>query len=293
MPVNNYANIQALIADTLARSDLTSQIVDAIALFEAEAASELFRTRGTETRTIIVPSSPQSLTITNCAAFTDGSIQVTYTAVSTNPAIANGAIVAISSVGGTTEANGSWVVANNIAGVSFTLTGSVFVNTYSGGGIVQQDIGFATLPSDYLGWSRVTFTGNPMGDLEYVAPAVWDEEYPTNFQPVVLTSIPRVFTVEAGFIKILPPNPTPLEFLYWAKTPALASNFNWLATQRPDAYVVGALEKLYGYWIKDFNQAEAFGRKKTEIFNQIKMQRFREFSNLRIRIDRSTYGATP
>ena len=59
------------------------------------------------------------------------------------------------------------------------------------------------------------------------------------------------------------------------------------------AYVVGALEKLYGYWIKDFNQAEAFGRKKTEVFNQIKMQRFREFNNLRIRPDRSTYGATP
>ncbi len=293
MPVNSYANIQALIADTLARADLTTQIQDAIVLFEAEAASELFRTRGTETRTIVVPSSPQSLTITNCAAFTDGSIQVSYTAISTNPAITNGTIVAVSNVGGTTEANGSWVVANNIAGASFTLTGSVFVNTYTGGGIVQQDIGFATLPSDYLGWSRVTFTGNPMGDLEYVAPAVWDEEYPTNFQPIVLTSIPRVFTVEAGFIKILPPNPTPLEFLYWAKTPALSGSFNWLATNRPDAYVVGALEKLYGYWIKDFNQAEAFGRKKTEIFNQIKMQRFREFNNLRIRIDRSTYGATP
>ncbi len=288
MPVNNYANIQALIADTLARQDLTSQIQDSITLFEAEAASELFRTRGTETRTIIVPSNPAALTITG-AASSGGLIQITYTVISTNPTIATGNIVNIASVGGTTEANGSWVV--TVTGSNtLTLNGSVFVNTYTSGGTIQQDIGFCTLPSDYLGWSRVTYTGNPQGDLEYVAPAVWDEEYP---QSVAAASIPRVFTVEAGFLKILPVNPTPLEFLYWAKTPALSGNFNWLATNRPDAYVVGALEKLYGYWIKDFNQAEAFGRKKTEIFNQIKMQRFREFNNLRIRIDRSTYGATP
>ncbi len=291
MPVNNYANIQALIADTLARSDLTSQIQDSITLFEAEAASELFRTRGTETRTIVVPSNPQALTITG-AASSGGLIQITYTTISTNPTLATGNIVNIQSIGGTTEADGSWVI--TVTGSNtFTLNGSVFVNTYTGGGTIQQDMGFCTLPSDYLGWSRVTFTGNPQGDLEYVAPAIWDEEFPTNYQPVIATSIPRVFTVEAGFLKILPVNPTPLEFLYWAKTPALANSFNWLATNRPDAYVVGALEKLYGYWIKDFNQAEATGRKKTEIFNQIKMQRFREFSNLRIRIDRSTYGATP
>ncbi len=292
MPVNSYVNIQALIADVLARPDLTSQTQDAILLFEAEAASELFRTRGTETRTILVPSNPQSLTITNCAAFTDGSIQVTYTPISTNPTITTGNIVAIASVGGTTEANGSWVVTVQ-SSTQFTLGGSVFINTYTSGGLIQQDIGFCTLPSDYLGWSRVTYTGNPQTDLEYCAPAAWDQEFPTNFTPVAATSIPRVFTVEAGFLKLLPINSTPLEFLYWAKTPALSGNFNWLATNRPDAYVVGALEKLYGYWIKDFNQAEAYGRKKTEIFNQIKMQRFREFNNLRIRLDRSTYGATP
>ena len=292
MPVSSYATIQALIADVLARSDLSSQTQDAITLFEAEAAYELFRTRGTETRTILVPSNPQSLTITGAAAGTGGVIQITYTTISTNPTLATGNIVNIQSVGGTTEADGSWVI-TVVNSTNFTLNGSVFVNAYTSGGTIQQDLGFCTLPSDYMGWSRVTFTGVPQQDLEYVAPGVFDQEFPTNFQPVITTSIPEVFTVEAGFLKILPVNPTPLEFLYWQKTPALSSSFNWLATNRPDAYVVGALEKLYGYWIKDFNQAEAYGRKKTEIFNQIKMQRFREFNNLRIRADRSTYGATP
>ncbi len=290
MPVTSYATIQALIADVLARTDLTSQTQDAIALFEAEAAYELFRTRGTETRTILIPSNPSSLVITGAAA-SGTVIQITYTPNSANTTLATGDIVGISDVGGTTEANGSWVITVTGA-TTFTLNGSVFVNTYTSGGLVQQDTGFAALPTDYLGWSRVTSMTNPVSDCEYVAPGAWDQEFPTSIT-APLIGIPRVFTVEDGFLKIKPASATTLEFVYWAKTPALSSSFNWLATSRPDAYVVGALEKLYGYWIKDFNQAEAYGRKKTEIFNQIKMQRFREFSNLRIRIDRSTYGATP
>ncbi len=291
MPVNSYVNIQATIADILARNDLTNQIADSITLFEAEAASELFRTRGTETRTVLVPSNPAPLSITGAAAGTGNVIAITYTTIATNTTIATGDIVSVANVGGTTESNGAWVVTVLGAG-SLSLNGSNFVNTYTSGGTIQQDLGFCALPTDYLGWSRVTSLGNPSTDLEYVAPAVWDQEFP-NFQPAAVTSVPRVFTVEDGFLKIKPLGSDNLEFLYWQKTPALSSSFNWLATARPDAYVVGALEKLYGYWIKDFNQAEAYGRKKTEIFNQIKMQRFREFNNLHMRLDRSTYGATP
>ncbi len=290
MTVNSYANIQATIADVLARSDLTSQIVDAITLFEGEASYELFRNRGTESRTVLVPSNPSALAVTG-AASSGTLVQITYTPNSSNPALANGNIVSISDVSGTTEANGTWAIAN-VSGSTFTLTGSIFVNTYTSGGLVQQDVGFAALPTDYLGWSRVTSQSNPVSDCEYVAPGVWDQEFPTSLTNPLI-GIPRVFTVEAGYLKVKPGTSSNLEFVYWAKTPALSASFNWLATNRPDAYVVGALEKLYGYWIKDFNQAEAYGRKKTEIFNQIKMQRFREFNNLHIRIDRSTYGATP
>ncbi len=290
MPVNSYVNIQAVIADTLARTDLTTQIQDAIVLFEAEASYELFRTRGTETRTILIPSNPASMAITG-AASSGGLVQITYTANSSNPTLASGNIVSISDVGGTTEANGTWVIAVT-SGTTFTLTGSVFANTYTSGGLVMQDVGFAALPTDYLGWSRVTANGNPSSSCEYVAPGVWDQEFPSSLT-APLVGIPRVFTVEDGYLKVKPGTSTTLEFLYWAATPALSASLNWLATVRPDAYVVGALEKIYGYWTKDFNQAEAYGRKKTEIFNQIKMQRFREFNNLHIRLDRSSYGATP
>ena len=290
MPVTNYATIAALIQDALARSDLASQTADAITLFEAEATDELFRTRGTEVRTILIPTSPAALTITNAANNGAGLIRITYSGTA-SPAIVTGNIINISSVGGTVEANGSWVV-TVIDAQDIDLQGSAFVNAYTSGGTAQQDQGFAPLPADYLGWRRVTFTGTPQRDLEYISPAVWDEAFP-NWEPIIATSIPEVFTIEAGFLKIKPVNTGTLEFIYWQNTPALAANFNWLATTRPDAYVMGALEKLYGIWIKDFNQAEAYGRKKDQIFSQIKMQRFREFNNLRIRLDRSAYGATP
>ena len=290
MSVNSYASIQALIADALARTDLTNQIVDAITLFEAEAAYELFRTRGTETRTILVPGNPVPLTITNAANNGSGLIRITY-ATTASPPLATGNILAISGVAGTTEANGTWLI-TVIDGSNFDLQGTAFTNTYSGGGTAQQDQGFAALPSDYMGWGRVTWTGVPTVDLEYVAPAIWDDEFPT-WLPIISTGIPEVFTIEAGFIKIRPINTTPLEFLYWQKTPALVSQFNWLATNRPDAYVAGALAIIYGLWIKDPAQAQFYNAKNMEIYDQIKKQRFREFNNLRVRIDRSSFGTTP
>lgn len=289
MSVNSYASIQALVADALARSDLTLQIIDAITLFEAEASYELFRTRGNETRTILAPSNPTALNITNYQAGPGGVIWLTYTPISTNTPLVTGNIVNVASV--PTEGQGSWVV-TVVDSSDIYLQNSVYVGPYTSGGTIQQDQGFAALPSNYLGWSRVTWTGVPTVDLEYVAPAVWDDEFPT-WLPVVSSGIPEVFTVEAGFIKIRPISPTPLEFLYWAMTPALASSFNWLATNRPDAYVAGALAIVYGLWVKDPAQAQFYNSKKMEIFDQIKKQRFREFSNLRIRMDRSSYGTTP
>ena len=289
MSVNSYASIQALVADALARSDLTLQIIDAITLFEAEAGFELFRTRGTETRTILIPSNPSPLTITGITNNGAGLIRITYTGTA-SPALATGNIVAVAN--GTTESTGSWVI-TVISGSIIDLQNSTFTDTsYTSGGTLQQDQGFAALPSDYMGWSRVTWTGVPTVDLEYVAPAIWDDEFPT-WLPIVSTGIPEVFTIEAGFLKIRPLSTTPLEFLYWQKTPALSGNFNWLATNRPDAYVAGVLAIVYGLWVKDPAQAQFYNSKKMEIFDQVKKQRFREFNNLRIRMDRSSYGTTP
>ena len=46
-------------------------------------------------------------------------------------------------------------------------------------------------------------------------------------------------------------------------------------------------------YTKDEQRAQEYNQKKTAIYDQIKKQRFREFNNLAIRLDRSNYGGTP
>src|SRR5271154_1869863 len=218
MSLSSNANFQAAIADQLARTDLGTQIPDCITLFEAEASYELFRQRGSETRTILVPSNPTAQNITN--AVNNGSGLIRLTVPTTG--LVTGDIIAVSSVGGTTEADGTWIC-TIIDSATMDLQGSAFVNTYVSGGLMQADIGFCQLPTDYLGWRRGTWTGSPTADLEYVAPSVWDVEFPT-FLPIVATDTPRVFTIEANYLKIRPVDSTPLEFIYWAATPALVGD---------------------------------------------------------------------
>ena len=292
MALNSYANFQTAIADQLARTDLGSQIADCITLFEAEASYELFRSRGTETRTILVPTNPRSITITGTAAHSDGTIDITLSPGYTGPpTLVNAGFLNVSDVGGTTEANGTWQITLAGDGVTVNLTNSVYVNAHTSGGVAQGDQGFVAVPSNYLGFSRVTWTGSPTCDLDYVAPAQWASEAPT-WLPLVATGIPRVFTIEAGYLKIKPVDVSPLEFLYWGMTPALQGQLNWLFTNRVDAYWYGTLEQVMVY-TKDEQRAQEYNQRKTAIYDQIKKQRFREFNNLSIRLDRSSYGGTP
>ena len=292
MALNSYANFQAAIADQLARSDLGTQIADCITLFEAEASYELFRTKGGETRTILVPTNPGPLTVTGAANNGSGLIRLALSpGYNGPPALVTGGFLNVSAVGGTTEANGTWLITLVGDGVHVDLQNSVFVNAYTSSGTAQADQGFVALPADYLGFSRVTWTGSPTCDLDYVAPAQWASEAPT-WLPLVATGIPRVFTIEAGYLKIKPVDVSPLEFVYWSTTPALQSNLNWLFTARPDAYWYGVLEQVMIY-TKDEQRAQEYNQKKTALYDQIKKQRFREWNNLGIRLDRSSYGATP
>lgn len=287
MSLDTYANFQAAIADHLARSDMTNQIIDCITLFESEASLELFRERREETTTILVPSNPAALTVTGAANNGSGLIRLT---ISSNSTLSTGQEVSVTNVAGTTEANGSWIITVINDGVSIDLQNSTFTNTYSSGGSVQAPQGFCTLPADYLGWERVTWTGTPKTPLEYMAPDVFVTEWPN--WPLLAVSTPRAFTIEGSYLKIAPIDSTPLEFVYWAKTPSLSSSLNWLFTEQVDCYWNGVLEQCYEY-LKDYDQAAYYGKAKQASFNEIKMIRFREMNNLRIRIDRSAYGATP
>ena len=292
MALNSYVNFQAAIADQLARTDLGPQITDCITLFEAEAAYELFRLRGNETRTILVPTNPGPLTITGAANNGSGLIRIALSSGYLGPpALSTGSFLNISQVGGTTEANGTWQITLVGDGVHIDLQNSVLINTYTSGGVAQGDQGFVALPSDYMGWIRVTWTGNPTVDLDYVAPAQWSTEFPT-WLPIADSDTPRVFTIEAGVLKIRPVDISPLEFIYLAQNSAIQSGLQWLFTQRVDAYWYGVLEQVMIY-TKDEQRAQEYNQKKTALFDQIKKQQFRERNNLGIRLDRSSYGGTP
>lgn len=287
MALDTYANFKTAIADQLVRTDLTSQIVDCITLFEAEASSELFRNRRIETTTILVPSNPSSVNITGTANNGSGLIRLTVSSTST---FTTGQEGTVASVGGTTEANGTWLV-TVISGTTMDLQGSTFTNTYTSGGTAQAPQGRMTLPTDFIGWRRVTWTGNPRVELQYIHPSIFTAEFPT-FPMLVAVDLPRTFTIEGNYLKIMPIDGTPLEFDYFGSTPALAGSLNWLFTNRVDAYWNGVLEQIYTY-SKDYDQAAIYQQKKAAVFDQIKKQQFREAGALAIRVQGSSYGATP
>src|SRR5512145_2419982 len=77
--------------------------------------------------------------------------------------------------------------------------------------------GSAPLPSDYLAWRRVTWTGAPRVELQYVHPSYLQAAYPSS-----PSDVPRVFTIEGSTLEIRPVDDTVLELDYYAKVPALS-----------------------------------------------------------------------
>lgn len=274
MSLTTYANFQTAIADQLARSDLTSQIVDCITLFEAEATYELWRTRGNEKTTILIPTTPAALNVTNAANNGSGAIRLTISSTST---LSTNQEIVVANVGGTTEANGSWVI-TVVTSTTLDLVGSTFTNAYTTGGTVQALQGTCALPSDYLAWRRATWTGNPRSDLDYVHPSIFQAYFPT--QPA---DTPQFFTIEGSTFKVMPTSGTPIEFDYYATTAALSGNLNWLFTNHVDCYWSGVLEQCYSY-VKDYDQAGVFRQLKEASYNRIKKQRFDEGDGLRVQI---------
>src|SRR5436309_15586118 len=92
--------------------------------------------------------------------------------------------------------------------------------------------GNATLPGDYLSTRRVTWTGSPRVELQYVHPSYLQAAYPS-----APAGVPRIFTIEGSTLKVRPLDSTALEVNYFQKIPPLATNDpNWLITAHPDLY---------------------------------------------------------
>jgi hypothetical protein len=130
--------------------------------------------------------------------------------------------------------------------------------------------GSVALPSDYLAWRRVTWTGSTRVELEYVHPSYLQAAYPTS-----PADVPRIFTVEGSTLKIRPVDATALEFDYFQKIPAIASvapadgtQTNWLLAAHPDLYLFGSLVEAEMFGVND-ERAPIWKARRDEIFDEI------------------------
>ena len=144
--------------------------------------------------------------------------------------------------------------------------------------------GVATLPTDYLGHRRVTWTGSPIHGLDYVPPPLYAAYLESG------SGIPTVFTVEGSSLKVAPSNDTDLTFTYYQRSTAVESSLNWLYTSHFDVYLFGSLCEANAFNKgKAFQDAALWKTRRDEGFGEIESAQFNENSGMAVR----TIGATP
>jgi hypothetical protein len=142
--------------------------------------------------------------------------------------------------------------------------------------------GVATVPSDYLGHRRVTWTGSPIQELSYVAPPIYAGYLESG------SGTPTVFTIEGSNLRVAPSSDTALTFDYYAKTAAVSSSLNWLFTNHPDAYLFGSLAEANAF-NKDVDAAGLWKARRDEVFDEISKLDFNERQGMAMRVT----GHTP
>ena len=124
--------------------------------------------------------------------------------------------------------------------------------------------GNATLHADYLALRRVTWTGSPRVELQYVHPSYLQAAYPST-----PADVPRIFTIEGSTLRVRPLDQTALEISYFQKIPALATTDpNWLLTAHPDLYLFGSMVEAEAFGVND-ERAPLWKARRDEIFDEI------------------------
>lgn len=142
--------------------------------------------------------------------------------------------------------------------------------------------GVATIPTDYLGHRRVTWTGSGVHELAYVAPPLYAGLIESG------SGTPSVFTIEGSNLRVAQSDDTALTFDYYARTAALASSLNWLYTYHFDAYLFGSLCEASAF-NKDVDPAGLWKARRDEVFQEISLLDFNERQGMAMRV----MGTTP
>lgn len=142
--------------------------------------------------------------------------------------------------------------------------------------------GVATVPSDYVGHRRVTWTGSPIHELSYVAPPIYSGYLDSG------SGVPTVFTIEGSNLRVAPSDDTGLTFDYFARTVAFETSLNWLYANHFDAYLFGSLAEANAF-DKAVDAAGLWKARRDEVFDEIAKQDFNERQGMAIRV----VGRTP
>lgn len=132
-------------------------------------------------------------------------------------------------------------------------------------GTVTMSSGAGSLPSDYLQWKNVKWTGTPAVNLDYADRAWLTETYPSS-----PSDTPRYFTIEGSTISVMPVDNTSLILRYYQKITALSSSVNWLFAAHPDIYLYGTLVELCGL-TKDPEAAQVWLARRDALFREIEL----------------------
>jgi hypothetical protein len=131
--------------------------------------------------------------------------------------------------------------------------------------------GQADLPTDYLVWRTVLFTGTtPFVVLDYVHPeffrSTWIERYSGN---------PKIFRILGNVINVKPADAANgtdyIQFQYYQKIPSLVgndTNSNWLLTEYPNVYLYGVLTELAALQ-RNAEMAQLYKARRDETFAEI------------------------
>jgi hypothetical protein len=142
--------------------------------------------------------------------------------------------------------------------------------------------GSATLPSDFLAVRTLKWVGTSSSVvLDYVTPAYLDLAYPT-----ASSGAPRHYTIQETTLKVRPVDDSgSLSLLYIARTPALATQLQWLFNSHPDVYLFGSLCEAEGFVVVDPARMAMWKARRDEIFAEILELDFFERAMLAPRVD--------
>src|SRR5512139_1414197 len=128
-----------------------------------------------------------------------------------------------------------------------------------------------SLPTDFLAWRSVVWTGSPRAVLEYLDPQMLEA-----INPSQNANTPSHFSIlgttdGVGTVNVTPTSTTAIDFTYYQKVTSLSTSntTNWLLSAHPDVYLAGSLVEGFAY-IQEFDNATVWRARRDDLIEGVK-----------------------